>query len=127
MKNNINSNVEKWIDEIQLNKIRISDISWAELYRGYAKLSDGKKKLDILTNLTRIEISFKQQTLAFDTNCAKSYGRLSARNEKQGLAMEAFDSMLLAVAENFDLAIVTRNLKHFKGRTKQMIINPFEV
>jgi len=126
MKTNVDSNVENWIRTIKLSEIRISDVSWAELYRGYAKLNDGKKKLNILANLMRIEVSFKQQMLPFDTNCAKSYGELTARNEKRGLAMEAFDSMFLAVAETYDLDIVTRNVKHFKNRTQQLIINPFE-
>ena len=126
MKSNIDSNVGNWIKTIKLSETRISDISWAELYRGYAKLNSGKKKRKILSNLLRIEVVFKRQTLPFDTDCAKSYGELTARNEKRGFAMDAFDSMLLAVAENYDLDIVTRNVKHFKGRTKQLIINPFE-
>lgn len=126
MKAEIDKNVEDWFSTINLQDTRISDISLAELYRGYARLDEGKKKTTILANLTRIELSYKNQTIPFDTACAKRNGATSARNERQGLSLDAFDGMLLAVAEQHSLDIVTRNKKHFEGRTTRKIINPFE-
>lgn len=126
MKADINANVEAWFQTINLQDTHISDITLAELYRGYARLDEGKRKLSILENLTRIELSYKKQIIPFDTPCAKQYGETSARTERQGLAMDAFDGMLLAVAEKHNLDIVTRNTRHFEGRTQRAIINPFE-
>ena len=125
MKVDINPGVEAWFSKINMRDIRISDITLAELYRGFAKLEEGKRKRKILENITRIEIGYKDQILPFDTACARQYGETSARNERQGQPMDAFDGMLLAVAERHSLAIVTRNIKHFEGRTKRTLVNPF--
>ena len=126
MKKEIDEAVENWFNHINLSDTRISDISMAELYRGYARLEEGKRKKSILKNLQKIELDFQNQLLPFDTASAKHYGDLSARTEQQGLSMDAFDGLLLAVAETHELTIVTRNSKHFENRTKRTIINPFE-
>jgi len=126
MKSTLNPRVEAWFESISLIDVRISDITMAELYRGYARLEEGKRKQAILENLIRIELSFQTQLLPFDTACAKHYGDLSTRTEKLGLSMDAFDGMLLAVAERHSLTIATRNTKHFEGRTALKIVNPFD-
>ncbi len=125
MKSEINKELEAWFKRINLSDTHISDITLAELYRGYARLEEGKRKKSILNNLEKIELSFQNQILPFDTDCAKYYGGVSARTESLGLRMDAFDGLLLAVAERHGLDIVSRNSKHFEGRTQRNIINPF--
>ena len=127
MKTRADENVLTWLKSVQLEELYLSTLSVAEMSRGIEKLTSDAKQKRLRQALAAIRRTFGGRILEFDYASAAQFGRLSARNERQGLPMHPFDALLLAVAERHNFEMVTRNTKHFVGRTALNLLNPFEI
>ena len=104
----------------------ISSFSLSELYSGIYRLPRGKKRDMLYRTVKQIEASFSTRILAFDETSAEQFGIIRERTERSGLSMDVADSYYLAAAEQHAATLVTRNTKHFVGRTELELINPWE-
>jgi predicted nucleic acid-binding protein len=121
-----NPQFKQWANNHSIEHLKICTFSLAEIYWGIYKLDEGAKRTRLYSAVKRLEQEFTGQILGFDADCAENYGRIRNKAQKQGLAMDAADALFLAVAERFNLSIVTRNQKHFEGRTELALLNPFD-
>ena len=71
--------------------------------------------------LDKLLVDFGESVLAFDADVAQLWGRLRAPHPENPL-----DKQIAATALIHDLALVTRNVKHFAA-TGVKLLNPFSV
>lgn len=120
-------NVLIWLDRQPVQSLYICSPVLAELYYGVARLPQGKRKESLLAAIDRIEHDlFRGRVLPFDAPAAAEYGRLAARQESVGRALQQMDALVAAIASVNRLALATRNTKDFDGLGVE-IINPFNV
>jgi len=95
------------IEELDREKIRFTTVINAfELYAG--AYYTGKKAVEESKNLLS-----KFHIINFDDTCAEKAGEIFATLKKKGMSLDVRDVMIAAVASNYDLTLITRNVKHF--------------
>ena len=113
--------VLKWL---QMNEaeICVNPIVVGEMKYGILKLSAGKKRRALLRwfedGIARIP------TLKLDLETANCWAALLSDLQKRGKAMPVKDSLIAASALQYDLVVVTRNVKDFQS-TGLQVIDPF--
>lgn len=113
-----------WLKGQCASDLYISSISLAELAYGLHRLDEGKRKQDLLGNLSQIQERFAERVLSVDTEIAMIYGQHQAYQIARGFNDNPFDSLLISTAKKHQLTIATRNEKDFKNRGVK-IINPY--
>ncbi|MFV1917167.1 MAG: type II toxin-antitoxin system VapC family toxin [Patescibacteria group bacterium] len=102
----------KLLNESVLRKgALISLITLGELYYGSFKSEKGKKGVSIIRqdlNLLRIEV------LSLTEGMIEKFAKIKADLVLKGKRLEDFDLLIAASALNFNLTLVTRNIKHFE-------------
>jgi predicted nucleic acid-binding protein len=68
--------------------------------------------------LATVQSTFAPRILPFDLPCAVLWGALMGPNDQNPI-----DKQIAAVAQNYDLIVVTRNTAHFAG-TGVRLLNP---
>lgn len=68
--------------------------------------------------------SMKGRLLNFDLETAHLWGKFKADLEQKGMTIPSLDGQIAATAQQYQLTIVTRNVKNFL-RTGLKILNPF--
>ena len=92
-------------------------IAVAELAQGIAKLqrSGGTERAQRLDSwLDGLMTGFKDRILSFDAQTARLAGRISDAAMAQGRHPGFADVAIAALAQNANLQLLTRNLKHFQ-------------
>src|SRR3990167_11312088 len=112
VKKNPDPKVIEWL-RIHESKLYVSVISLGEICRGIERLAESKKKEMLRFWLESISDSMKGRILSFDLETAHIWGILKARLEQEGLVIPSLDSQIAATAEQYQLTIVTRNVKDF--------------
>ena len=114
-----------WLDSIDEDRVFMSVITVAELRHGIERLAEGKRRKRLAEWLEHeLPLRFEGRILAVDEAVADSCGRLIARGEALGRAVQAMDALLAATAEVYKLALVTRNVSEFQPVLKS-IVNPW--
>ena len=113
-----------WLSKQNANELYISSISLAEISYGVNRLTEGKRKKELQADLLRLQQRFANNILPVDANIALIYGKHQAEQVNQGFNDHPFDSLLIATAKEHKLAVVTRNLKHYKNRGI-VVIKPY--
>lgn len=102
----------KLLNESVLRKgALISLITLGELYYGSFKSEKGKKGVSIIRqdlNLLGIEV------LSLTEGVIEKFAKIKADLVLKGKRLEDFDLLIAASALNFNLTLVTRNIKHFE-------------
>ena len=83
--------------------------------KGIDRLPGGRKKHDLLLWLTGLTSEYGGRFLVFDTECALSWGALSAVSDAAGKPMPVLDAMLAASALRYGCTLVTRNERDYKN------------
>ena len=118
--------VKVWTKTQQVHEQFVSSFTLSEIYQGIYALPGGKRRNELYRSLKNLEQLFSANILNFDRQSAEQVGVIWERIKKAGLPMDQADLYTLAVAERYNLSLVTRNLKHFRGRTSLSLINPFD-
>jgi predicted nucleic acid-binding protein len=114
-----------WIAQQDELSLHISVITLGELHKGIERLALSQRRRQLHTWLDRLCSAFAGRILPIDEVTAIEWGRLLARNERQGNAVPAIDALLGATAIVHGLAVVTRNASHL-ARTGAAIVDPWE-
>jgi toxin FitB len=118
-------NVLAFIDGIEPENVFLSAISIGELCRCAESLPESSKKTRLLDWLHNdLVLRFGGRILAIDADLMVTWGRLTARLEREGKELSAVLSLLLALAVHNHCILVTGNAESFKGAGVRTI-NPW--
>lgn len=121
-----NARVLDWIDAQALETLYLSAITVAELRAGIALMPAGKRRDIFHENLEkRLLPMFANRVLSFDMACTQAYAKLLAKARTAGLAIEAADVFIAAVALANGFAVATRDTSPFEAAGLS-VINPWE-
>ena len=116
-----------WLAAQALDTLYLSTITVAELRAGIALLPVGKRRASLDENLEkRLLPMFANRVLAFDMACTKAYAELLAKSRDAGLAVEAADAFIGAVALANGFTVATRDTSPFEA-AGLIILNPWDV
>jgi len=101
--NNSYSKVRENLMQFSCYDLAISSITQAELVHGLNK-NPSKKREQVLNSLYELI-----QVLPFDSNCAFTYGKIRANNEKKGICLGAMDGLIAAHAITEKRKLVTKD------------------
>ena len=113
-----------WLAEQNSEDLFIGSISLAEIAYGVHRLPNGKRKMNLLTDLTLLQARFSERTLNIDANIALAYGEHQADQVNKGRNDDPFDSFIIVTAKKHNLIVVTRNLKHYEAKGVG-VVNPY--
>ena len=110
-----NSKVVAWLEKVDPDNIYLSVITLGEIKKGIEKLPASKRK-NTLESWFREEllIRFHNRILPLDLPVFLTWGKLTARLEKNGTPLPAIDSLLAATALQTEFTLVTRNTGDFQ-------------
>lgn len=123
-KEKANRGVVAFFDEVAGSDapLFLAAVTIGELRRGVELIrhrGDGRQAALLERWLARLLVEFSDHVLPFDSDMAQLWGRLRVPHPENPL-----DKQVAATALIHELALVTRNVKHFTG-TGVKIINPF--
>jgi predicted nucleic acid-binding protein len=117
--------VEKWFKATDESDLFISVVTLAEIRDGIELMQAGKKRERLDRWLTfELPNRFDGRTLNIDSATAIECGRIMARQNKAGRAVDAMDAFIAAAAICHDLTLVTRNTADFENLGLRLI-NPW--
>ena len=120
-----NTRVVDWIDAQALETLYLPVITVAELRAGIALLPAGKRRDGLHENLEkRLLPMFANRVLSFDMACTKAYAELLAKSRAAGLALDAADAFIAAVALANGFMVATRDTRPFEAAGLS-VINPW--
>lgn len=108
--------VERFLRDTPEEGLYLSIITIAELYRGVALMTDGRRRVR-LSEWVAAELPerFGDRLLPITTSIAALWGDVMAQSRRNGLNVSIMDGFLAATAAAHGLAIATRNVRHFSG------------
>jgi predicted nucleic acid-binding protein len=120
-----NPGLAEWLARVDEESVFLSVVTFAELRHGIERLPSSKRR-SRLDEWLRIDLPlrFEQRFLPVDGVVADAWGRLVARQEARGRAIQAMDALIAATAEAHALTLVTRNASDFEGAVKS-VVNPW--
>jgi predicted nucleic acid-binding protein len=121
-----NSQVIKWLDQLNALDVFITSVTIAEIAYGIEVLPDSSKKnkLKFLFE-NAITKAFKQRICFFDEKAATLYGTLMGHRKNLGKPMSIPDGQIASITQVHQAFLATRNVKDFEYLDIK-IINPFD-
>lgn len=117
--------VVRWVRQAPQNEMFLSVISLVELTRGIARQRDPaqQQRLRKWFDLS-IRQWFEHEMLAVSERIAERTGLLIGTRDRIGKPISLADATIAATALEYDLALVTRNVRDFEHPGLQ-VINPW--
>src|ERR687898_2032331 len=111
----------EWLKSVRPTDLFLSVVTIGEVEKGIAKQRRGdpafaERLADWLDGILRY---YAERILAVDLSIARRWGRLADAHGHAGA-----DLLIAATAIDQDLAVVTRNVRHFEG-TGVPLVDPF--
>ena len=120
-----NDAVLEWISQQDERRVYLSVITLGEIRHGIEKLPESRRKSSLVKWLeNELMVRFKGRMLAVDVNVMMQWGKVVAQLERIGRPMPVMDSLVVAVALEHELCLVTRNEKDFEN-VDLPIVNPW--
>ncbi len=117
--------VERWFKAVDERDQFMSVVTLAEIRDGIEQLPAGIRRARLDQWLTfELPHRFDGRTRDIDAMIAIECGRVMARKQKSGRAVDAMDSLIAASALCHDLTLVTRNTADFENLGLHLI-NPW--
>lgn len=110
-------NVRERIREIGLNECCVSEITIAELFYGASKSQRKKEQIKDVEKITQLFYVVSIYP------ALEVYGDIKAHLERAGTPIDDFDLLIGASAVQYDMIIVTGNIRHFQRIPKIKIEN----
>lgn len=120
-----NPGLVAWLARVDENEVFLSVVTFAELRRGIERLPGGARRRRLDEWLRgELPVRFETRIVGVDGAIADEWGRLVARREARGRAMQAMDALIAATAQVHGLTLVTRNTSDFDESVKSLL-NPW--
>lgn len=113
--------VLNWLQSVDENALFVSALTFGEIAAGLDKkdiTADFKKRLREWLAETRLR--FRGRTLDINTDIAVRWGAMYMRLKRRDM-----DVLIAATALEYDLIVVTRNVRHFEP-TGVKLLNPYD-
>ena len=117
--------IREFINKQNDNSIFLSVITIGELRKGIALLEAGSRRHNLEQWFKSIQNNYENHILPIDAETAKIWGDITASAKTKGFIIPAADGLIAATAIQYNLHLVTRNVKDFK-KTGVLLINPYE-
>jgi len=118
--------VKAFVDKCPLDRVFISAVSVAEIRCGIELLPVGqpRERLEAwLVNFVRN--AFHGRTFEISEDILSTWLQLARRGRKSGRTYASPDLLIAATAVEYDLLVVTRNVRDFAGLPIQ-VVNPWD-
>ena len=118
--------VKTWVAAQDLNTLFISAVSFGELRKGIMLRPPGTRREELEVWIeTDLSILFSSRVLSVTRSIAERWGVLDATRQLGGRPLNSADGLIAATALEYDLTVVTRNVKDFAG-LGVTVFNPWE-
>ena len=125
IKKNPDSNVLRWISEVEENSLNLSVLTFGEIHKGIEKLPQGKKKEKLHKWVNSdLRERFKNRIIDLDLVVATKWGEIQGKAELAGKPMSLIDGLISATGIANDLIVVTRNVKDME-QSSVSLLNPW--
>ena len=114
----------EWLDSCDEDMLNICSVTLGELRYGIDLLSDGKRKMRLLTWFEMIRASYVGHIIDVSQDAFLRWGMLRAECKKAGRPLPMADGLIASVAIVEGLTVVTRNTCDFDGLGVELI-NPW--
>ena len=120
-----NPGVVAWLARVDEDEVFLSVVTFAELRHGIERLPAGARRRRLDEWLGReLPVRFEGRIVGVDGAIADEWGRLVARREARGRAIQAMDALIAATVQVHGLTLVTRNTADFESSVK-LLLNPW--
>lgn len=116
-------NVLAWTDR-HTDEIGIPAQVLSELVYGIERVQSRDRQMTLRNGLALLLIRIGDRVVPFDREAAESYGWLRAKLESEGRPGAILDSQIAALAITRQVAVATRNTRHFE-RMGVLAIDPW--
>jgi len=96
-------------------EIGLTAMSRAELGYGVERLPSGARQRSLRRAVDEFLAQYESDTVSFDAEAARHYGRIAARLEWAGAPRPLADLVIAASCAAIGATLVTRNVKDFAG------------
>jgi toxin FitB len=118
--------VVAWLDRQPAESVWITSITLFESRFGLALLPKGRRRKTLETTFARLlDEDLQNRVLDFDGAAATEAAALAAARQKAGLPVDIRDTLIAGIALARRATLATRNAKHFRDLTIQ-VINPWD-
>jgi predicted nucleic acid-binding protein len=120
------SAVVRWMDGRDSSTLFLSSVTIAEIALGIQALPQGRRRRSLTSRFQEVILGgFQDRVLAFDTEAAYAFGRITAQRRAIGRPIAIFDAQIAAIARIHRLRVATRNVRDFEDCGVELV-NPFE-
>ena len=115
-----------WIGTADETLLFLSALTLGEIRKGLALLPQGKRRTRIETWIdVEVRSRFAGRILPITSAVADRWGLLTAEAKRKGRALATIDGLLAATALEYNITIVTRNVRGFRD-THVLLLNPWD-
>ena len=108
------SQVEKWLDDADDERLFLSVISLGEIFKGLTILPESKRRHQLQQWIDEIlRPWFDGRMLPITERISERWGILAGECQRKGRGLTMADGLIAATALEHDLTVVTRNVKDF--------------
>jgi toxin FitB len=119
--------VQNWLYQVDDTQLFISVISIAEIIRGITRLPGSARRNQLQQWLDEtLRPWFEDRILPVTQPVAERLGRWAGEEDSKGRALPMADGLIAATALEYDLTLVTRNVKDFSGLSVPLF-NPWDL
>jgi len=121
-----NSKIIEWIRNCHEQNLFLSSLTIGEIKKGISKLSESKKKRNLMHWLENDLLQrFNQRILAIDESVALTWGDMLSSCEKKGIQVPVIDGLIASTAIVHGMTLVTRNIEDIEP-TGVAVHNPWK-
>ena len=120
-----NAGFVDWVRAHPAEETAISTVSLGEIVTGFSSLPTSKKRRSLEAWLESLVAEFRDRILTFDVPACRAWGHAMAQAQRCGKTLPMLDAQIGAIAKANDLAVVTRNVKHFVAFEGIEVVNPW--
>lgn len=117
--------VINWMRQIPDERVYLSVITIGEIHKGITKLPESKKKNQLTNWLNTLLEDYQARIYPINLTVAENWGIIQGKAENNGTPVASVDSLIAAVAQTYNLIVVTRNESDFAS-TNVTILNPWK-
>lgn len=120
-----NEAVINWMSHTPNERLFLSVITIGEIRKGITKLPESKKKNQLTNWLNTLLEDYQERIYPINIMVAENWGIIQGKAENNGTPVASVDSLIAAVAQTYNLIVVTRNENDFAS-TNVTILNPWK-
>jgi toxin FitB len=118
--------VLEWTAQQNIAQLYLTAVTEGEILYGIMKLPAGKKRQRLEKSATQLfDHVFVKRILPFDSNAAKEFGILYAKEKQGGRNQGTTDIQIAAITLAHHATLATRNIKDFK-QCGIKLVNPWK-